>query len=139
MSAQTFVLPRAGRERIADNLRSFVLSALPGREIRVEVCEYRKRRSDDQNKALWGLAYKLLHEATGHDVDDLHAFFLGEFFGWETIDVLGQKRRVPIKRSSKLTTVEFSEFFSFIQQRAAETVGIYIPDPDPSWKGMEAG
>lgn len=136
--SQTFVLPKIDRTRIADNLRDFVMNALPGKELRVEVCEYRKRRSDDQNKALWGLAYKILHDATGNDPDDLHTFFLGEHFGWEVIDVMGQKRRVPIKRSSKLTTVEFAEFFEFIQRRSAETVGVYIPDPDPFWKEARA-
>ena len=128
---QTFRLPKTDRERIADNLRAFVMSALPGKELRVEVCEYRKRRSHDQNAALWGVAYKTLSDATGNDPDDLHTFFLGEWGGWEMIQVMGQVRRVPKRRSSKLSTVEFSDFYAFIQQRAAETVGVYVPDPDP--------
>lgn len=131
MTTQTFVLPKSGRERIADNLRAFVMSALPGKELRVEVCEYRKRRSQDQNAALWGVAYKTLSDATGNDADDLHTFFLGEWGGWEVITVMGQQRRVPKRRSSKLTTVEFADFYAFIQRRSAETVGVYVPDPDP--------
>lgn len=131
MATQTFRLPKTERQRIADNLRDFVMTAMPGKELRVEVCEYRKRRSQDQNAALWGVAYKTLHDATGNDPEDLHTYFLGEWGGWETIDVMGQKRRVPIRRSSKLTTVEFAEFYAFIQQRSAETVGVYIEDPDP--------
>lgn len=133
MTTQTFRLPATGRERIADNLRAFVMSALPGKELRVEVCEYRKRRSHDQNAALWGVAYKTLSDATGNDAGDLHTYFLGEWAGWEVITVMGQQRRVPKRRSSKLTTVEFSDFYAFIQQRAAETVGVYVPDPDPFW------
>jgi hypothetical protein len=129
--AQTFRLPAKDRQRIADNLHAFVLSALPGNELRVEVCKFVKRRSQDQNAALWGIAYKTLSDATGNDADDLHTYFLGEWAGWETIDVMGQKRRVPLRRSSKLTTAEFSEFYAFIQQRAAETVGVFIADPDP--------
>lgn len=135
--SQTFVLPPTGRERIADNLRAFVISALPGKELRVEICEYRKRRSQDQNAALWGVCYKTLHDATGNDPDDLHTYFLGEWSGWETITVMGHARRVPLRRSSKLTTVEFAEFYAFIQQRAAETVGVFIPDPDPTWSQRE--
>lgn len=131
MPTQTFRLPKTDRQRIADNLRDFVMTAMPGKELRVEVCEYRKRRSQDQNAALWGVAYKTLHDATGNDPEDLHTYFLGEWGGWETIDVMGQKRRVPIRRSSKLTTVEFAEFYAFIQQRSAEMVGVYIEDPDP--------
>jgi hypothetical protein len=130
---QTFVIPATDRQSIADNLHAFALTALPGKALRVEVSEYRKRRSDDQNRALWGVAYKTLRDATGNDPDDLHTFFLGEWFGWETIDVMGQKRRVPLRRSSKLTTAEFAEFYAFIQQRSAETVGVFIPDPDPFW------
>lgn len=131
MTTQTFVLPKSDRERIADNLRAFVMSALPGKELRVEVCEYRKRRSQDQNAALWGVAYKTLSDATGNDAEDLHTFFLGEWGGWEVITVMGQQRRVPKRRSSKLTTVEFADFYAFIQRRSAETVGVYVPDPDP--------
>lgn len=131
MTTQTFVLPKSDRERIADNLRAFIMSALPGKELRVEVCEYRKRRSQDQNAALWGVAYKTLSDATGNAPEDLHTFFLGEWGGWETIQVMGQVRRVPKRRSSKLTTVEFGDFYAFIQQRSAETVGVYVPDPDP--------
>jgi hypothetical protein len=131
MTAQNFVLPPTGRERIADNLRAFVLAALPGKKLRVEVCEFRKRRSQDQNAALWGIAYKTLSDATGNDPDDLHTYFLGEWAGWEVVSVMGQKRRVPKRRSSKLTTTEFGDFYAFIQRRSAETVGVFIPDPDP--------
>jgi hypothetical protein len=138
VTAQTFRLPATGRERLADNLRAFVMSALPGKELRVEVCEYRKRRSQDQNAALWGVAYKTLSDATGNDADDLHTYFLGEWAGWEVITVMGQQRRVPKRRSSKLTTVEFSEFYAFIQQRSAETVGVYVPDPDRNYLGKAA-
>lgn len=49
MNTQTFILPKLDRKRIADNLHAFVMSAMPGKEIRVEVCEYRKKRTLDQN------------------------------------------------------------------------------------------
>ena len=132
MTAQTFVLPAevADRARIADNLRAFVMSALPGKRLRVEVSEFRKRRSQEQNAYLWGVVYKTLTDATGNAADDLHTYFLGEWAGWETINVMGSLRRVPVRRSSKMTTVEFSEYVAFIQQRAAETVGVFIPDPE---------
>lgn len=134
MTAQTFTVPATNRESLADRLREFVMNALPGKQLRVEVCEYRRRRSDDQNRALWGVAYRTLSEATGNDSEDLHTYFLGEWAGWEVIQVMGQTRRVPKRRSSKLTTVEFSDFYAFIQQRSAETVGVYVPDPDQHWR-----
>ena len=87
-----------------------------------------KSRTDPQNRSLWGIAYKLLSAETGNDPEDLHEYFLGEWGGWKTIDVMGQKRRQPERRSSKLNTVEFNDFYAFIQRRSAE-VGYYIPDP----------
>lgn len=89
----------------------------------------RKTRSHEQNAALWGVAYKTLADATGNDPEDLHTFFLGEWSGWDVIDVMGQQRRVPKRRSSKMTTVEFSEFYEFIQRRAAEC-GYNVPSPN---------
>lgn len=128
MTTQTFRLPATNRERIADNLRDFVMSALPGKELRVEVCEYRKRRSDDQNRYLWGVVYATLRNATGQPADDWHEYMLGEWAGWEETALFGRKRLRPLRRSSKLSTVEFADYVAFIQQRAAEN-NIYIPDP----------
>jgi hypothetical protein len=94
---------------------------------------FRRTRSNQQNRALWGLAYKILSEETGNDPEDLHEYFLGEWGGWEVLEIMGQKRKVPKKRSSALNTTDFSDFFSFIQQRSAQTVGVYIPNPDPEY------
>jgi len=126
----SFRLPKGQlRATILANAVAFI-SALPdGKEWTIKVEQYRKKRSNPQNRALWGIAYKTLSEASGNDPDDLHTFFLGEWGGWDVIDVLGQQRRVPLRRSSKLTTEEFSEFYEFIQRRAAEC-GYYVPSPN---------
>lgn len=129
--AQTFVLPPnpADRESVADDLRTFLLQAVPGKKLKVTVEAYRRTRSNEQNRALWGLAYKVLADATGHTAEDLHEYFLGEYFGWQVIEVMGQKRRIPKRRSHDMTTVEFADFYTFIQQRAAEA-GFDVPNPN---------
>jgi hypothetical protein len=127
--SSTFTIPPTDRAASINRLAQFLSECLPGKQIRVEVGQYRKRRSDEQNRALWGVAYRILSEETGNDVNDLHEFFLGEYHGWEIVDVLGQQRRRPVRRSSKLNTMEFSEFYAFIQRRAAELLGVYVPDP----------
>jgi hypothetical protein len=99
----------------------------------VLVRPFRKTRSNLQNRALWGIAYKLLSEHTGHEPDELHEYFLGEFGGWDVKNFFGQKKRVPKIRSHNMKTLEFSDFYAFIQRRAAETTGVYIPDPDPMY------
>lgn len=126
---QQFTLPATGREAAVTRVAQFIGAALPGKELVVTVEQRKRKRSLDQNAALWGVAYHALREQTGNDPHDLHEFFLGEWGGWEVVDVMGQKRRRPLKRSSKLTTTEFSDFYAFIQQRAAEA-GFYVPSPN---------
>ena len=82
-----------------------------------------------QNNALWGVAYKTLSDATGNDMKDLHEYFLGEFGGWEDVEVMGVTKAQPVLRSSRMDTKTFKEFYEFVQMRAAEK-GYYIPDPN---------
>lgn len=117
------------RATVLANAISFISGLPDSREWVIKVEQFRKKRSNHQNRALWGCAYKALSDATGNEAEDLHTFFLGEWSGWEVIDVMGQRRRVPVLRSSKLTTEEFAEFYDFIQRRAAEC-GYNVPSPN---------
>lgn len=111
-------------------------------KVKVTVQMDRADRSQDQCEALWGLAYKILHDETGNDPEDLHAYFCGEFFGWVEYEIMGQRRKRPKRTTTKdengkrdvIDTVSFANLFDFIQRRAAETVGVHIPDPDPHWR-----
>ena len=91
------------------------------------------KRSLEQNAYLWGVCYETILEhglkEQGWRNEDLHEYFLGEFHGWKTIEGLGQKRKIPIARSSGKTKIEFAEYIGFIHEKAAE-MGVYIPDPD---------
>lgn len=134
MTSQTFILPPevADRDHIADNLRAFVMAALPGKRLKVVVQEAKKRRSDEQNRYLWGVVYPtILHsgQLDGWTAEDLHEYFLGEVFGWETVSGFGRKRMRPIRRSSGLSTTDFADYIARIQQRMAE-LGVYVPDPN---------
>jgi hypothetical protein len=100
----------------------------------VTIEKYKKRRSNSQNAYLWGVCYPNILEQGGEQLagwtkDDLHSYMLGEHFGWETLEGFGRKRMRPIRRSSKLSTMEFQDYVAFIQQKAAE-LGIVIPDPN---------
>jgi hypothetical protein len=91
-------------------------------------------RSLEQNAYLWGVCYEtILNQGGLKDLgwrnDDVHEYFLGEHFGWETLSGLGRKRVRPLHRSSTLSTVEFMDYVAFIQEKAAG-MGIVIPDPE---------
>lgn len=97
---------------------------------KITVEEYRPRRTHDQNAYLWGVCYRTIKEQLlGWDLDDIHEFFMGECFGWETIEGLGGLRLRPLRHSSKLSVEEFSQYIDFVHRRAAEH-GIYIRDPE---------
>ena len=132
--SQVFILPPETRERMIERIAGFLASVLPGQRVRVTVEKYVRRRSDQQNRYLWGCVYPtILREGGeamgGWHAQDLHELFLGRVFGWEVLEGFGEKRKRPIKRSSKLSTVEFAAFVADIQQFCAE-LGIYIPEPN---------
>jgi hypothetical protein len=116
---------RAGAvERLARVLNA--LDAAKAWSVTVE--EKKRRRSDQQNRYLWGVVYKTICEhLEGWDANDVHDYFLGECFGWETLEGFGKKRIKPIRRSSRLNKMEFADYIAFIQRNMAER-GVYIPD-----------
>ena len=130
MKEQTVIIQKGGSlSRIVGLLSALVKD----RPLKVVISEYRRTRSLEQNRALWGVIYPaILQHLHGWEAEDLHEYFLGEHYGWETLEGFGRKRLKPMRRSSKLSTTEFADHIAFIQRRMAEH-GIYVPDPDPAY------
>ena len=125
--AEVLTLPKG--ERSLARVVAFISALSKDRAWKIEISEHRRTRSNEQNAYLWGVAYPaILKHLPGWDADDVHDFCLGECFGWEALEGLGRKRVKPVKRSSKLSTTEFSDYVGFIQRTMAEK-GIYVPDP----------
>ena len=92
------------------------------------------RRTDQQNRYLWGVVYAHILKAGGEalrgwEAKDIHEYFLGEHFGWETLTGFGRKRVRPLRRSSRLNKQEFADYLDFIIRKVGE-IGIDIPSPD---------
>lgn len=134
------------RESILANVLAFIAALPDTKPWAIEVKRYVKERTNLQNKALWGCAYKALHEASGNDPEDLHSYFCGERWGWVEVEVMGQRKRKPFRTTTHdehgkrdvIETVELAAFYEFIQRRSIEAVGIWVPDPDPMWFRKEA-
>jgi hypothetical protein len=129
------------RGTILANLLSFV-SRLPDTKAwKVEITEHRKTRTEEQNHALFGLAYKVLSEETGYTKDELHEAMCKRHFGTIEREVFGQVVTRPYRTTTTgpdgkrdvLPWDAFSEFYASVEQVAAEA-GIYIPPPDPLWR-----
>ncbi len=136
MNAESiFTLPKVmPRDAAIARIARFLSGLSLEKAWRVSVTELRRTRTHSQNRYLWGVAYPAIiagggEALAGWHAEDLHEYFLGEHFGWETLDGFGRKRLRPIRRSAKLSTLEFSDYVAFIQRKAAE-FGVFVPDPN---------
>jgi hypothetical protein len=100
----------------------------PPSVIRIE--PYSPRRSLDQNAFLHAVPLRIISEETGHSIEDMKEYLLGEAFGWQDSKVFGHEVQRPVKRSSELTTKEFSWFLEWIESWAANTLGLILPRPN---------
>ena len=101
---------------------------------RVEITRYRHRRSDAQNKYLWGCVYKFvaagIEEAWGESLTDeevhimLKNMFLAKpIVNRKTGEVIGQ----TFPSSAVLDTAQFGKYIDGITKFAAESLGVEIP------------
>lgn len=138
---QSITIPPTQRQPVLERIARYLALLPEGKAWQVEVGPYKRRRSEQQNRYLWGVCYAtILKEGgealAGWDAEDLHEFFLGSVFGWETLKGMGKTRLKPLRRSSILSTTEFSDFVAHIQRFMAER-GVYIPDPNEQWEGYQ--
>ena len=99
-----------------------------------------KRRSVAQNAYLFGVCYQafLDHglQEQGFTLDDIHHWFLEEYFGCYEVELFGRKKTKPVRTTTTdmhgnpdtLQTVKFMDYIDFVQQKGAER-GIVIEDP----------
>lgn len=131
---QQFILTKG--ERSLTRIVAFLSALSNTRAWKLEITEHRAKRSDEQNRYLWGIVYRTICDhLPGWDANDIHEYCLGECYGWETLEGFGRKRLRPIRRSAKLSKMEFCDYIAFIQRRMAEH-GIYIPDPGEELKDV---
>lgn len=107
-------------------------SHFEGQEIDIVIRKHQRQRSLEQNAACWGYIYPAIAEALGYEAyeaEELHYGLVAKCFGEHFDKRLGQM--VPNKRSSKLSTKEFSEYMEFLVRFAAkECGGLVIELPD---------
>ena len=121
-------------DQIANAIANMVSRLDPAQSWQISIEAFKPKRSDQQNAFLWGVVYPSILEGGGESLrgwttTDLHEYFLIEAFGSEVIEGFGRKRHKPLRRSSKLTKQEFSDYLAIIEAKCAE-LGIHIPEPN---------
>lgn len=107
------------------------LKTLAGKQVELVVRRLRNKRSIEQNAWIWGVAYPLLAETLGYDKDEremLHYALVAKCFGTHYDELL--KADVPNRRSSRLSTAQFSEYMEWLVRFAAKEFDCQIPLPD---------
>lgn len=146
MRAEAVVLPANESREEAINRLLEVAMGLPSEKAwRFKWKAAKPERSEKQNAALWGCAYKYLEKETGNDPYGMHEYFCGEFFGWVEKVIFGRRKLKPRRTTTTdddgntdvISTLQFMQFYEFIQRKMAMEQGYDVPDPDPNWKERE--
>ena len=99
----------------------------------------KSQRSLQQNKWIWAVAYPLIAQAVGYDLDEIHDNSALETIHYALVErcfgtTWNAKMRitVPNERSSQMSTVRFSEYMEWLPRFAAQEYGIVVPLPGES-------
>lgn len=128
---------KRNRKRIEQALAHF-----EGKDIIITIERKKRKRSTQQNRWLWGVAYPIIRSAM-HDAgipiseaglhimlrikaaDDLD-FIYDDAVNKNTGEVISQL----LRSSTEYTTTQMMEYKLFLQAFCAEYFGVEIPDPD---------
>jgi hypothetical protein len=141
MKEQTIIMPVESPERHAERLQriaAYFARLDPTKPWQAIVGPWKKERTQRQNNAMFGVAYKTLGEFLGYTEKELHDVMLKLYFGEVHYELMGVRQTKPRRTTTTneagerdvLNREEMSKFYNFIVQAAAEQ-GCYIDDPNP--------
>lgn len=93
---------------------------------------YFKGRTNPQNAYMWAVVYGLISAHTGYEPEEVHDMCLATF-STNTVEIEtkdGVMEMQTVKRSSAMTTMEFSDYLERVKRWASQELGLYIPDPN---------
>lgn len=107
----------------------YAFAPFKGKKVRLRIEEWKKTRTNQQNRAWFGIVVKRFMDHQGErDKEYMHRVILEHIGHYDLVETLGKTEK-RLKRTSNLSTREFSELYEAAQQLGAE-YGIVIPDPD---------
>ena len=115
-----------GRSTILDrDKRLKFIMALPDGDYVETIKKQRKPRSNQQNRYMHGVIFKLIAEEIGDSVEEVKSAMKNKFLKYETKSGLE-----AIKDTSDLSTVELENFNEKCRRWASSFLNIYIPLPN---------
>lgn len=134
------------RDRVAEQIAVFVRALDAGAAYRVIVEAATIPRTNQQNRYLYGVAYKLIADHVGYEIEEVAEFCCGAYFGWTEKRVPKKPSNpqgvesVPVRTTTRdadgkrrvLSKQDFADYVAFVQRFGAKN-GVLIPDPDPDY------
>lgn len=106
----------------------FAFTPFKGKKVKLTIEEWKETRSNQQNRAWFGIVIKYFMEYMGiRDRLYVHRVILEHIGHYDLVEVFGKMEK-KIKSTHNLPKREFSELYEAAQQLGAE-FGIVIPDP----------
>lgn len=100
------------------------IKLLDGKRVILTLDKYVKPRSDNQNRYLWGVVYKILGEELGYLPEEIHDAMKLKFL------IVHGNKIATLKSTTELSTKEFEEYVFNIRQWASMELQINIPEPN---------
>jgi len=115
-----------------DDFKNYMKS-FEGKNIELILRRQTHERTNQQNRYLWGVIYKMISDYTGMNQEDVHDFcklkFNQKFIQVES-KTTGEVLEEFIGGSTaKMTTEDFSNYTDSIRNWAASFLSLQIPDP----------
>ena len=130
---KNFVIHREDAIR-RENCKQYIDELDPGKKWRVQICEYRKKRSNEQNAYIHAVPLKIIGDHTGYTLEEIKEYLCGTFTGWQDYEVMGIKHQRPNRTTSQMDSQEMTYFIEWMQWFGSSTLNLYIQSPN-EWDG----
>lgn len=100
--------------------------SLEGKPLELVLRKRKTQRSNQQNKAYWGIVIEILSKELGYSKDEVHDALKQKFAS--RIDFVTGLQ--IMESTAKMNTKRFMEYYQDIQRWAAEFLNCQIPDPN---------
>ena len=123
------------------------VKVLPDGKYKLTIEKIYNKRSNQQNRYLWGVVYPIVRDGLvevgydefNHDTDceKTHSLCKYLFLKTEMVNKKTGEIIETVRSTAELTTIETMEYWADIDHWASEYLGVVIPDPDPCYENTE--
>jgi hypothetical protein len=126
MSQEAILTKKDGQVALSKSFE-FMCSQLRNGKYRLKIERYTEPRTVSQNALMW-LWFFCIEQETGTDKQDVHDYYCNLFLR-RTAFIKG-KEKIIAGSTSKLNTLQMTDFLNKVQADAATEFGITLPLPD---------